>query len=115
MAGNFRALTRSVWPTGEKQKTICRERGEEGQVRNNRGMSVPSSTLKSQTMRKGARPDTLISYPSPGSKVQGSIDFQSGGATGQAEVQLCFPQNVAPLLSSIAHDSLWEWDILLVP
>lgn len=90
MAGNFRALTRSVWPTGEKQKTICREQGEGGQVRNNRRMHVSSSTLTSQTMREGARPDTLVSYPSPGHWCKAASTFRVVAPQGRQKYNCAF-------------------------
>lgn len=113
MAGNFRALTRSVWPTGEKQKTICREQGE-GRTGQKQQRDVCARQYTEISDNEGggeARHTSQLLQTRP--LVQGSIDFQGGIATGQTEVQLYFPQNGAPLLSSMAHDSLWEWDFIM--
>lgn len=75
MAGNFRALTRSVWPTGEKQKTICRERGE-GRTGQKQQRDVCARQYNEISMREGLRSDTVVSYSRPGHWCKAALTFR---------------------------------------
>lgn len=86
MAGNFRALPRSVGPTGEKQNTTCGDEGMSGEC----GQVTRVMSVSSQTMREGAWPATLVSYPSIGHWCKAALTSSTAAPQGRQEYHCVF-------------------------